>query len=234
MSDRNFPFAGSGASAYDAPSTGPNKKLLAGVGVLVTAVALGAAAWLLTSGDDSSSLGAPVPSARHAVPKASASPSASAPDVAVVDAGGGRNPFISQLPNAPGPASPVTAPVVTAPVVTNPGTGTGTGTGTVPTTPVVPTVPGTVPGTVPTVPGTVPGTIPGTVPAGVTTFKVVAVASDDSSVTVLVNGLSVTAAPGASLDTAFSVLRLEGGTCGSFSHGTQKFDMCEGASTTFS
>jgi hypothetical protein len=236
MTDKDFRFEGSDAFAFeDEPAAGPNKKLIAGVGALAVVVGLAAGGWFLTSGGGTTSAdSAPLANAHHARPSVTASPSASPSATAVqqIDAVGARNPFISQLPNVKSPVAPTTAPVVTAPAPSTPASGTGT------------TVPGTVPGTIPgttvpgtTVPGTtVPGTtVPGTVTTpGVTTFKVVSVASDDSSVNVLINGLAATAAPGATLDINFSVLRLEGGNCGSFAHGTQKFDMCEGGSVTFS
>jgi hypothetical protein len=210
---------------FEAEPAGNRTKLLAlagGAGVLVLAVA---GYFLLFAGGDSPA-GKPSAVPTHAVP----APSASAPVAGAAKSpkispkSFGHDPFKALIVATANPAGAVggTGTSTTTGTTTGAGTGTGTTTGTTTGTG------STVGGTGSTTTGGSTGTTTGTTTPVVTanhTFRVVKVASDNSHVTVNVDGVSYPhLAAGQVFATYFKVVVI-GGKVNGFQFGDEKFSV---------
>ena len=190
--------------------------LLAVLGVVV----VGTAAWfLLLSGSDAetelvvtpSTAGSTVPSSTPTAVTPTPSPT-DVPAAAPVDAAG-VDPFDPLV--VPPPTSAATAPT----------TGAMTGATTAPTS--LPTTGPTTGAT--TTPTTAPKKTAKPKPTRTpVTLRMVAVAADNASATIQVNGKKHTVDTGESFGSEFTLVRLADGKCGTVKHETDYFDICEG------
>ncbi|MEP6761192.1 MAG: hypothetical protein ABJA93_07480 [Sporichthyaceae bacterium] len=217
MSESSFPFMGT--QVGDAPaadldeSRGNRRTILILVLVLVGVLVLGALAYFFVfSGDDSPESASALPqSGTVTTPTPAVTPKpAKAPKLSKKAIG--KDPFKALVAPA-AVAAPAAVPGV-------PAAGSSTGGGTVVTSG----------GTVVTGGGTT--TTGGGTGTSVTplTVKVISVTSDNTSSRVTVGGKSYSVAPGDVFGTYFKALRLKNGSCGSFTYGDERFDLCEGDS----
>lgn len=248
MSESAIPFA-----AWDDEEPKPSRKrTLVALGAATTVAAVAAGFLLLQGGGGVASSGV-VPQVVRPPVGAPIAPSASptpVPTLADIAAADGRNPFISQLPNAkvnqvsssapvapvpppaaplvpaPAPVVPAPAPVVPAPAPVVPAPA-----------PVVPAPAPVVPAPAPLVPSPAPvAPVVGTTASAVATptqpamlFAVLSVASNNTSALVSVGGATATVHPGDTFGGRYTVVALTAGNCGEFTDGITTWRLCEKA-----
>ncbi|RKS77762.1 hypothetical protein CLV35_1460 [Motilibacter peucedani] len=209
-------------------ATRPSPRFLAvAAGSTVLALAVGGYALTQVGGAPEASAAVALPSSlTGGAGAATASPSAT-PSLAVVTHRA-RNPFAPLVKADPsasatptGVATPSATPSPAAPAA---GTGSTGGTGGTAGTD----------GTGGTSPGAAPSASPSASPSAPATVVVtlMSVKPDDSSAVFSVGGTRSTVAPGAVFAGDYTLVRLEGGSCGTVQHAKAFFDICAGSSVT--